>query len=166
MDFAHRVPRMLHEEHMATVGMLNDLEDLLARSGKTPPDTADAPVAGTLGAVARVIGEEVHGHFAFEENELFTRLAELGDEAIGQHLGEEHEAILPLGERVAAEARAALGDGFTPATWDGFRAGASELVERMMAHVQKEEMALLPVLDDMLDADTDFALCELRGGQS
>ena len=33
-----------------------------------------------------------------------------------------------------------------------------ELVERQVAHIQKETMALLPLLDDLLDAETDGQL--------
>jgi len=33
-----------------------------------------------------------------------------------------------------------------------------ELVERQVAHIQKESMALLPVLDDLLDDETDRQL--------
>ena len=33
-----------------------------------------------------------------------------------------------------------------------------ELVERLVSHIQKETMALLPLLDDLLDEDTDREL--------
>lgn len=33
-----------------------------------------------------------------------------------------------------------------------------EIVERQVAHIQKETMALLPLLDDLLDDDTDREL--------
>ncbi len=39
-----------------------------------------------------------------------------------------------------------------------FRALAFELAERLVTHVQKEEMALLPALDDLLDEDADREL--------
>ena len=50
-----------------------------------------------------------------------------------------------------------------PATLDAAQAGdfrrlALELVERQVAHIQKESMALLPMLDDLLDDETDRAL--------
>jgi hypothetical protein len=35
---------------------------------------------------------------------------------------------------------------------------AGELVERQVAHIQKETMALLPMLDDLLDDETDRQL--------
>ncbi len=33
-----------------------------------------------------------------------------------------------------------------------------EIVERQVSHIQKETMALLPLLDDLLDDDTDREL--------
>lgn len=166
MSFVHRVPQMLHDEHMATVAVLNDLEDLLASAGRAAPDTGNGGVARTLTAIATAIEGEVTGHFSFEEEELFTRLADFGDVAIGQHLSEEHRAILPLGQDLAEMARAALTGGFTPEGWNAFRAGAGELVERMLSHIQKEEMALLPLLDDILDSETDFRLSEQHAALS
>ena len=68
----------------------------------------------------------------------------MGDEAIGAHLKEEHDAILPLGKQLAAMARSALENGFDEVGWNAFRGATGELVERMLAHIQKEEMALLP----------------------
>jgi hypothetical protein len=48
--------------------------------------------------------------------------------------------------------------GFDNATWDEFRRCGQELCERMLAHVQKEEMALLPLLEESMDADTEARL--------
>jgi hypothetical protein len=36
--------------------------------------------------------------------------------------------------------------------------GAIELVERQVSHIQKETMALLPMLDDLLDEESDRGL--------
>ena len=36
--------------------------------------------------------------------------------------------------------------------------GVLELIERMVSHIQKETMALLPMLDDLLDEETDREL--------
>ncbi len=42
--------------------------------------------------------------------------------------------------------------------WQSLRQAALELVERQVAHIQKEEMALLPTLDELLDDDDDAQL--------
>jgi hypothetical protein len=59
--------------------------------------------------------------------------------------------LLPLAHAAAAET---LDD----AGWDALKRGALEMVERQVAHIQKETMALLPMLDDLLDDDTDREL--------
>ncbi|HYQ99934.1 MAG TPA: hemerythrin domain-containing protein, partial [Casimicrobiaceae bacterium] len=45
-----------------------------------------------------------------------------------------------------------------PSALPALQRGVSELVERQVAHIQKETMALLPMLDDLLDEETDRAL--------
>jgi iron-sulfur cluster repair protein YtfE (RIC family) len=64
----------------------------------------------------------------------------------------------PLGLRLAALARAASAAGFDEASWAEFRKTGQELCERLLGHVQKEEMALLPLLEDTMDAETEAKL--------
>jgi hemerythrin-like domain-containing protein len=101
---------------------------------------------------------EVERHFAFEENSLFSYLSEIGDEAIGAHLTEEHNAMRPIGIAVAKLARDAAAHGFDAAQWKEFRRLGQELCDRMLVHVQKEEMALLPLLEEYMDAETEARL--------
>ena len=151
MSFTRRTAQLLHEDHQATIEVIEALDQMIARARKTPPDTDDAKVHGALKAAATAIAEEVSDHFAFEETELFTRLEDMGDAAIATHLREEHAAILPLGQEIARRAVLALENGFSPTDWAEFRSLAGELIERMFAHIQKEEMALLPMLEELLD---------------
>ena len=58
----------------------------------------------------------------------------------------------PLGERIAALARAAESTGFADADWEEFRRLGREL------HVQKEEMALLPLLEEAMDGEMEARL--------
>jgi hemerythrin-like domain-containing protein len=106
------------------------------------------------------VAAEVQRHFTFEEDHLFTYLSAVGDEAIGAHLAAEHGAIRPIGVELAELARAAAARGFDEATWNEFRRLGEELCERMLAHVQKEEMALLPLLEESMDADTEARLLQ------
>ena len=55
-------------------------------------------------------------------------------------------------------AKSARQDGFTDASWLQFRQSGVELIERMISHIQKEEMALLPMLEDIIDEDEDADL--------
>ena len=64
----------------------------------------------------------------------------------------------PIGVKVAALARDAAARGFDETRWEEFRRLGGELVERMLAHVQKEEMALLPLLEEGMDAETEARL--------
>ncbi len=158
MSFARRTAQLLHEDHQATIAVVEGLEDLIARARSKTPDTSDPKVRKALENASGTIEEEIGNHFSFEEQELFTRLEEMGDVGIGEHLRSEHEVLLPLGRRVADMARSALTEGFSDDGWSAFRQSAGELIERMFAHIQKEEMALLPMLEEILDDETDMEL--------
>jgi hemerythrin-like domain-containing protein len=160
MDFSRRTAQLLHEDHRETIALVESLDDLIANARKSPPDVGNARTRKTLKAASEMIGHEIRRHFAFEENELFTRLETAGDIGIATHLREEHQAILPLGERIEALSGRALSDGFSAEGWQEFRQLGGELIERMLAHIQKEEMALLPMLDELLDPETDLVLSE------
>lgn len=76
------------------------------------------------------------------------------------HLTEEHQAMLPVAKQVANIARRCLATGFTDQTWSEFTSCSGELIERMLSHIQKEEMALLPMVEELLDPETDMELAE------
>ena len=85
-------------------------------------------------------------------------MADAGDGDIAGLLREEHEAmrelsgeLLPLAESAARAALDAEG-------WQVLKRAALEMVERQVAHIQKESMALLPLLDELLDDETDQRL--------
>ena len=143
MEFNRRISRRLHEEHQATLALWGRLEASLA-TGRL-----DASLVKSAAAALR---DEIDRHFAFEEESLFPRLAAGGEADIAELLSEEHAAIREAGARFIAIAPEDPPNA-------RLRPLALELAERLVAHVQKEEMALLPVLDDLLDEDTD---CELQ----
>ena len=82
-------------------------------------------------------------------------MAEAGDGDMAALMTEEHEAIRAVAAELRPLAEAASRGTLDAAGWDALRRGALELVERQVAHIQKETMALLPLLDDVLDEDTD-----------
>ena len=137
-----QVSRRLHEEHQATLALWTRVEASLA-AGK-----ADAAL---MRSAAASLAEEIERHFAFEENELFPRLADAGEGDIAELLAEEHAAIRAAGLRFLAAAKE---DPLDPQ----LRPLGLELAERLVSHVQKEEMSMLPALDDLLDGETDEAL--------
>lgn len=156
MEFSNRISQKLHEEHMATVALMERLERLAG--SRRRPDTADNVVKRLLSDLAVELEGDIERHFGFEEEHLFTYLAEAGDAAIGAHLTDEHNIMRPLGARIIEIARAAAVNGFDDASWDEFRRLSHEVCERMLSHVQKEEMALVPMIEDNMDAGTEARL--------
>jgi len=137
-----QVNRRLHEEHVAVIALCARLEASLA-SGR--PDDA------LLRAALAAIDDEVERHFAFEEAELFPRLKETGEGDLVELLLEEHAAVRDAARRFATAAKQ------TPYGAE-LRPAGLEFAERLASHAQKEEISLLPALEDLLDADTDAEL--------
>ncbi len=159
MSFTNRVSQALHDEHGVTVALMERFEQMLARHRPNdPPGTQDRAVAQILSELAVSLPGEVERHFAFEEAQLFPYLEKTGDQAIGAHLTDEHSTIRPIGSRVATLAREAAAQGFNATGWQEFRRLGQELCDRLLMHVQKEEMALLPLLEQTMDADTEARL--------
>lgn len=152
MDFNRRISRRLHEEHEATLALWGRLEQTLALRGAKPPTEEDLRL---MRDCAAQLADEVTRHFAFEEDALFPRLVASGEGDIAELLAEEHAAIRSAALRFSELAY----PGATPqARWNELRALALELAERLVSHVQKEEMSLLPSLEDLLDEETDREL--------
>ncbi len=158
MEFSRRTTQLMYEDHCAATTMIGALEDMIASVGRGIPDADDAQIRQILNNTAAAIEQEVRSHFAFEEVELFTRLEEDGEPEIVNLLLEEHQVILPIGEQVVASAKEALTNGFSAQNWAEFKSGAGEFIEKLRAHILKEDMALLPLLDDLLDPETDMCL--------
>ena len=157
MNFSRQTSHTLHEEHRANLDLLGRAEQALVRAprGEGP---RDPDLIKLVGALARNLEQDIDRHFRFEENELFPRMSEAGDGEIAMLLIEEHEAIRAVAEELLPLTRAASAGTLDGAGWDALKRGALELVERQVAHIQKEEMALLPLLDDLLDDETDRQL--------
>ena len=158
--FSKRVCQTLHDEHLATSRLLERLGALLDRCRQEPPDGTDGLVTQLLRDIQSAMESEITRHFNFEEAQLFGYLARIGEAAIGAHLTEEHEAMRPLGRELGAFARAAAAGGFDARSWQAFQRVAAELCDRLLGHIHKEEMALLPLLEDNLDPAADASLHE------
>ena len=159
MSFANRICQLLHDEHAATIALMQRLEQLVARHRKDdPPDANDPAVAKLLVDLSIGITNELGRHFDFEERWLFSYLTVAGDDAIGAHLMEEHVAIRPLARAIAKLVTDAQSNGFNGAHWNELRRLAQEFCERIEAHVDKEENALLPALEENMNAETEAQL--------
>lgn len=150
MNFHRQTPQALDAEHRSALALYGKLEQAVTAGDR------DALVR-LSGALARHLAVEIAHHFDFEERELFTRLADAGEADITELLREEHASIREVVAELAPLAERGAGN-LGAAEFDDFRRLALELTERQVAHIQKESMALLPVLDDLLDDDTDREL--------
>jgi DUF438 domain-containing protein len=141
LQYNRQISRRLHEEHTATLSLWGRVEQtvLSGTNDRALLREADAALA-----------DELTRHFEFEEKELFPRLEGAGEGDIAGLLQEEHHAI-----RQSADQFHQL---YENPSAPRFRAAALALAEQLVAHVQKEEMALLPMLDDLLDEPTDSEL--------
>lgn len=153
-----QIGALLHEDHMATIETLQALEEFLGRH-RAPP-VVDGAAKDFLKRLSSTLREEVEKHFGFEENHLFPVFLERGESGIVMMLTHEHRTILPLAVQVADMADAAAEAGFAEHTWRDFHDTGSELVEREIFHVQKEEMGLLAAISALVNPEVDARLAE------
>lgn len=151
MNFLRQVSRLLDDEHRSSIALLDRVGHALSSNDATALQALATPLQ-------RQLEHEIGHHFGFEEAELFPRMAEAGDEDLAALLTEEHETLRAVAAELQPLARQ-LADGSLPAPQRAtLQRLALELVERQVAHIQKETMALLPMLDDLLDEETDRQL--------
>jgi iron-sulfur cluster repair protein YtfE (RIC family) len=154
--YSNRVCQKLHDEHMATLAILERLERFVANN--TPPAAADTSARTLLIDLAVAFENEVWRHFAFEEEHLFDYFNQSGDTEMAQHLTAEHAQIRSVGLPIIAMAHTAAASGFLPPAWSEFRLLARQLAEQLSTHAQKEEGVLIPLLQDAMDSDTEERL--------
>lgn len=161
MNLTYRVTRSLHQEHEATLNLIGKLEALLSRTQDgDAPDFADPLVSDVLTGLRIALDVELEAHFALEEKELFPRLAAVGEGEIVELLMEEHKEILPIRQELAVVVGRIQASGFSDDTWTNFRRLGGELAERLTDHVEKEEMGLIPALEDILSPEDDLQLSD------
>jgi hemerythrin-like domain-containing protein len=154
--YSNRVSQKLHEEHMATLALLERIEHFIAR--KDPPEITDIAARTLLIDLAVAFESEVWNHFDFEEKYLFEYFTAAGDSEMTPHLMEEHEQIRDVGVQTIKMARAAASSGFSVPEWKQFRNLAGQLAEQLTAHVHKEEGVLVPLLQDAMESDSEEQL--------
>jgi hemerythrin-like domain-containing protein len=154
--YSNRICQKLHDEHMATLAILERLERFVANN--TPPAATDTSARTFLIDLAVAFENEVWRHFAFEEEHLFDYLNQSGDTEMAQHLTAEHVQIRSVGLPIVAMARTAAASGFLPPAWNELRLLARQLAEQLSTHAQKEEGVLIPLLQDAMDSDTEERL--------
>ena len=159
MEFERQTNRRLYEEHVATMQLLARVERVLSgRGGAYPPAAGDADWAAFARALLSAIEVEVARHFEFEERDLFPRLTQAGDGDLAELLTEEHGTIRDVAQSLAQLLRESLAGAMSPPRWQTLKTLGLEFSERLGSHAQKEDGALLPVLENLLDEDTDREL--------
>ena len=156
MTFSNRICQTLHDEHLANIALLQRVGQLLAQ-GRDPPDN-DQAVQRLLSDLDSGMAREVKRHFDFEERALFAYLDSIGESAIGAHLTQEHSVLRPLITQLCETAHATKERGFDAGSWNQFRRLGAELCGQRSAHIHKEEMALLPLIEDNMDPETEIRL--------
>jgi hemerythrin-like domain-containing protein len=151
MNLARQVSQALDAEHRASLELVGRIERALARN-------ADPELPALAAALGRQLEHEIGRHFGFEETELFPRMAEAGDGELAELLTEEHESLRAVAAELQPLARAAAAGTLAGADRAPFQRLTLEWVERLVAHIQKETMALLPLLEDLLDDEADRTL--------
>lgn len=157
MNFASHTCRRLHEEHAAVFELCRRMEQAFSRTA-SPPDAASSEWTALFGKIEHVIENEVWRHFDFEEKALWPLLHESGDGDLAELLDEEHEVIRDAAEALTAGIATALAGDLTGQSWQQLKTAALEFAERLVAHAQKEDLSLLPTLDNLLTPEQDTEL--------
>ncbi|MCC6213165.1 MAG: hemerythrin domain-containing protein [Burkholderiales bacterium] len=152
--------RQLHEEHVHVLGLLDKLGAAAARQGAAAPAPApgDETWGPLLGQLAGALQHEVTRHFDLEEQRLFPLLREHGHGDLAELLHEEHQVIREVARPLLEQLGGARAGTLDAAGWKPLRLLILELVDRLGAHARMEEDALVPVVDEILDEDTDMEI--------
>lgn len=158
MNFNNRVCQKLYEEHAAVIALLERLVQTIMRHRDSVPDAKDPMLAKLMNDLAAELPGEVERHFAFEEAELFSYLGEAGNQGIGAHLTYEHGIIRPIATALVKLIGQIRAQGMDAARWAEFRRLGQDLHDCLVPHARKEDMALLPMLEDLMDAEKEMQL--------
>jgi len=157
MHFESQTARLLHDEHLNTISTMSRLEEFLSKYRPNKPPAFDEPAfKALLGPLRLLIANDAGRHFDFEENSLFPLLEDMGEMGITSLLRDEHHAIRSLTPNLQ-KSLSQFEDGDI-SVWPEICRLGNELAERQIAHIQKETMALLPMLEQLMEADMDSEL--------
>ncbi len=159
MDFQRHTNRRLHEEHVAVSSLLARFREGLQHA-RDVDALGDEPSRRLLRAVSEALSSEVRPHFLFEERALFPRLVESGEEGLVTLFLDEHAEINGCCAALAPLLQAAQAGGLDATGFTQLRSLGLELCDRLSAHAEQEDGALLPLLEDLLDEDSDRAALE------
>ena len=158
MELQRQVSRGLHEEHQAVLGLLDRFAGALSRLKNVPPAADDPVWRQLLAQLENALQYEVTRHFALEEDQLFPRLHAYGAGDLADMLFEDHESIRPPAQSLIELVARACAGNLDATGWRSLKACGMEVIDRLGSHARKEEESLVPIVDEMLDEETDNAL--------
>lgn len=158
MELQREISRRLHQEHVAILDLLERFGQALATLRGAPPAAGDALWSVLLAQLGSALEHEVTRHFQLEEEQLFPRLHARGEGDLAELLLEEHGVIREVSETLVALIARARRNELDAAGWRALKASGLELVERLGSHAEKEQGALVPLVDELLDEATDREL--------
>lgn len=155
MDFQFEITRRLSREHHDVGQLMARLQSLLAAAA-SQPDWRDPRARRVLADLKAALEGEIPRHFAIEESELFPLIAEEGDPEMVDLLQEDHRTILALAAEIRPLVVHALERGVLELDrWESLRSRGQAFATELASHADKEELGLVPALDELLDADED-----------
>ena len=158
MELQRQISRKLYEEHIAVIALLGRFEQALSRL-RSDPAAADDPVWSTLLAqIATALQYEITRHFDLEEEQLFPRLHARGEGELAEMLFADHEVIRAVARPLLGLIERAQSGMLDAAGWRALKLSGLELAERLSSHAEKEQGALVPLVEEMLDEATDAEL--------
>ena len=155
---------MLHQEHLTTLAVVNDLETRISIGGGRPIDPADAQDRFRLQDLIAMVERDIFRHYRFEEEVLFPRLAAAGLHPMTDMLIHEHDGVRAMADDLRALAVAALDRGFDAAGWRAFRDLAADFAASVTFHIQKEEMGVVRQVGMVLGAEANRELGKVYAG--
>ncbi len=159
MELRKQITRRLHDEHEAVFSLAARVTRAFAGpAADTLPDLAAPSWSALLRDLHVALEFEIAGHFDIEERALFPLLIEAGAGDMVGILDDEHKAIRAVAAPLIELLQKSRNADLDAADWRALRALALDLCERLDAHAHKEEIAMLPALESVLDDDRDREL--------
>jgi hemerythrin-like domain-containing protein len=159
MELQCHITRRLHDEHEAVFNLLARVRRAFAgAAADSMPDLAAPAWGELLRNLHAALEFEIAGHFDLEERALFPLLAEAGAGDLVGILDEEHKVIRGIASPLIELLQKSRNASLNATDWRSLRALGLELAERLDAHASKEEAAMLPALDALLDPGQDREL--------
>lgn len=156
-SFNSHTCRRLAEEHAAVFDLCHRLEQALGRQAAAPA-AGDPEWRALFSKVEGAIEQEVWKHFGFEEQSLWPLLRDAGDGDLAELLDEEHTVIRDAAAGLSAGMAQFRAGALTAADWMRLKTAGLEFCERLVSHAQKEDLSLLPALDNLLTPEQDNEL--------